>query len=273
MNQLNLYLDDTDLHSPRHEAKDTDVRAIGGVLIPCVKVPQLIKRIEEMKNDYGLARVPVKWNKKDVRTLLHQADKLEVYKKWVEYEHEIKSRMFDLAFEHDAKLVVNVIQAYKRKTVKVNRDDLTRFLITMQVRQFSRILSQEKSYGRIIMDWPGKDPSLITKEDASLYTKSKSTSGVNCPEIKSERLEDSVLFAKSNHHIPIQLADMTVGFFRSALDASFKDKHPSSNNRNVFNLLMPQFYKAKSGRQIGINIDNNSTDLKKRFDALTQSYT
>ena len=228
---MRWWADNSELNGIK-EAEIPDILMFGGIAINENAERELCKAIESIKERYtGNARVPVKWNLKDLKEIYNKHEMNDIYSKLLGSVREWRIDIFQAIANVESNLIIACIECYstKREVLKQKKDDLVKYVFTNGLMRFGLHVAETKpSYAQVVLDWPDKSISKpFDTEYAHAYSLGKTADKkvtYNCGELCKLGFADSVYFTNMHHSTMLQIADLLVGATREFIECCLGKK-------------------------------------------------
>jgi hypothetical protein len=227
---MRWYADNSELNGIR-DADIPDMLIFGGVLVPLNSELDLINAIEGVKAKYGYARVPIKWNFKDLKRTYARDGLSDLYSNLLKSSKEWRNDIFQVVNEFDISIIISCIQSHsvQRKVISNVKTELTKYSFAnslMRVALHAQEFKPERI--QIVLDWPDKgDSSPFDEEYASAYNFGQTSDRRNnyfSGPLKQLGFLDSAVYTNMTHSTLLQFADLVVGANREVIECAIGKK-------------------------------------------------
>lgn len=268
---MRWYADNSELNGIR-DAKIPDILLFGGIIVRKDVEGLLQEKVETVKAKYGNRRAPVKWNFKDLKNLYNQQGMLVLYNKLLPSSREWRAEIFDAIKDIDFCILISVLQSHSpdRKTIKNNKEDLTRYVFSNSLMRFGLHVKEMGALRPdVVLDWPDKGCSRpFDVEYAAAYnlgrTKDKSVR-YQCGSLRKLGFRDHAVYGNMHHSTLLQLSDLVVGATREFVECAL-GKKPSGQGIDCLKQVKNRLrgYPEKIfGR--GINVGGGDKEFKQKI--------
>lgn len=253
------FLDDTEIVVDTADAKP-DIFAFGGYFIRGDKLDELQRRIQQVKEAYGLpGYAPVKWNLRDktLQNFYQEVNRLEptLVDDLLRVSDSIRQDLLALLAELDAKVLISA--RYDVANRQATSNDYYTWAFENLLQRIGLMVKDMHKAGNqanrttLVVDWPqgGIGKQLFDIHyggyhfGKGLVTKQDYFSGP----LKELRFAESLTHGSTLHLGPLQLADLVTGCCRDFLSWAHKGTN-LQRIRGSFDVLISQFYRNRAGR-------------------------
>lgn len=248
--RIEWYADDTDTIGSRG-AKIPDVFLFGGICIESQEAQRLRHAIEDVKQQHGSARAPVKWNFKDLKRDYHEADLDELYQRRLETSKEWRRDILQASLDFDYSILVSCLESYstKRSMIKKHKNDFARYAFSNALQRLGLHVDQaEATTCHVILDWPASSkPGPYSLEYVHAYNYGTTADGSSYASgaLRDLGFLDAPSFAVMKNSTLLQLADLVVGAVRELIQFAIKNSGPNLGVE-LTKAIRSKFYGAPS---------------------------
>ncbi len=221
----------------------TDYFVLGGYLASTREMKTIEDGVKEIKENYEIpVNLPIKWNLKDIRKIYQSSEKLDIYKKIMDYSDEIRLSMVSLLNRINCKLIMSAKPAYKKEfRRKAYEWAFINILQRLGYAAYEEIQSADYPSISIIMDWPeAQDRSFFRTYSNAYYL---GEPNFDCGDLKALNFNVNLAVSTTINSPHLQLADICVGITKEFIRWSYEEKNVEKVKK-FFPPLVPFFRKG-----------------------------
>lgn len=208
------YADNTELSTTKTK---NNVLIFGGIIIDEIEERKLKIIIEDVKAQYALKTLPIKWNFKDLKPTYLELSRVKEYEILLLNSYKWRREIFERSLAVNYKVILACTERYNsNKPLSSIKDDLISVSFSQSLMRVALYAKNNpiKDECQVVLDWPeSSNPKPFNREYFKAYHNGKSIfdrTYFSGP-LKNIGFSESIYFTKSTHCTMLQFADLIIG--------------------------------------------------------------